>query len=644
MTGPGPQVCSTPGCANEAAFRTRTKPAWCNSCIDQILREGALAPAEPFTGPRAPRLTTCLACGIQAHYTLEYTIAKNAVGEKTCRACFWVEWAKRARDTAREPNHPLSRQAIINHLDACGYDFLSTVLAETDIHTPVVGRCRACGKIQAARWGDYSWGCECSRNQRSIRPAERREARGTLLAESGAASLGWWDHERNDPASLATATTRAARTAHWVCPACGLRFTEQVYRMAKNPACPQCSTRQRDQRDREWSRWRRTPARDVPDLAAAWADPADPATVMVADQRQYQFQCLKGHHPRVRPLSFLNDGCQFCRAAKARKQWLADVSPEIASQWHPARNGRHTPHDTVWDSRRQVWWRSDCCGHEWQESPRFRDKYERLRCPACRSILGSLAWVDPGLALEWSPRNPCSPWHVRPHADPGFVPEWVCTTDPTHVWQALLSSRSNGAACPECSQAGKSRIELDYHQAAEKAFGAARSGAILRDAAFTTRQSWTADITVTVNAQTVVIEYDGAYWHAPAAKELVDERKTLDLLAAGYRVVRLREHPLPMLNIKHPHLLQTRVYPTAPRPGRAMNRITAWLTENLAVRSACELAMTESAGDRPGGQDRPGDAITAQTGRRNHESAHLRFSLRGTTCADVGLGPFLRGT
>ena len=57
------------------------------------------------------------------------------------------------------------------------------------------------------------------------------------------------------------------------------------------------------------------------------------------------------------------------------QRWLADTLPEIASQWHPSLNGKLTPQTVVWDSKRTVWWRTDCCSHEWQESVRDRDKY-----------------------------------------------------------------------------------------------------------------------------------------------------------------------------------------------------------------------------------------------------------------------------
>ena len=273
----------------------------------------------------------------------------------------------------------------------------------------------------------------------------------------------------------------------------------------------------------------------MPELAAAWADDTDPRQVMVGDWGMRRFRCANGHHPRVAPARFLEAGCQFCQANTTRqnRKWLADTVPEIAAQWHPTRNGKLTPSDVIWDSQRVVWWQADCCGHEWQESVRNRDKYQRVRCPQCRTLLGSLASENPGLAAEWSNRNPISAWQVRPHSSHGFLPEWVCRTDPEHVWWAPVSSRSNGSGCPECRETGKSQVELAHHAAAVKAFGNARSGVRLRHPTFTSRPSWTADILVEINdGNSLVIEYDGAYWHRPTEKVLVDERKSVDLLAA----------------------------------------------------------------------------------------------------------------
>lgn len=596
------QQCSTNGCLNSAAYKTRSRLAWCTDCIDEILREGGLRADEPFKRPKESRLTTCLDCGVQAHYKFEYTLGKNAQQEKSCRACYWTDWAKMARlmsgDTT--PRRIYSREEIIAHLDKNGYDLVATTVDINDGNDPIVIRCRSCKKLSAERMGDIGWGCTCTRNVRAENPISKataaappaRNIRSTnpatakstkiLLADSDDPARGWWDHERNDEKTFRTVTLRATRTCHWVCPECSRSFPAKVVDMtAGHYSCPDCSAIRKAEWDAEYERWKNTPVADVPELASAWADDADPRSVMVAgDWMLRRFRCPVGHHPRISPLTFLQSGCPSCRSAetrRAQKNWLADTLPEIASQWHPTRNGNLTPADVVWDSQRSVWWLAECCRYEWEETPRSRDKYDRLHCPRCKTILGSLAWQDPGLAAEWSPANPLTAWNVRPHAATPFVPEWICATDKAHVWRSALSGRSNGSECPECKVVGKSKVELVHHAAAVEVFTGARSGAILRSPKFTHRKSWSADISLDVYGATVVIEYDGAHWHMPPAKVLVDTSKNADLLAAGYLVVRLREDDLPSLAVGHPHYLEIRVYSSAPRPEAVMEGIRAWL-------------------------------------------------------------------
>ncbi|MFI2562614.1 zinc-ribbon domain-containing protein [Paenarthrobacter sp. NPDC018779] len=600
------QLCSAERCNKPAAFKTRSKPAWCTDCIDGILHEGGLRADEPFTGPQEWRLTTCLNCGVRAHYRFVYTLEKNSQQEKTCRACHWMEWAKFVREASGTPtrNAGYSVEEITIHLERSGYDLIATLVDFNDGNDPVVARCRACGRLSAERLDDFSWGCSCSRNVRSSNPVSAKavsassaggssnlggsKARKNLLADSDDPALEWWDHERNDEKTFRTVTLRATRTCHWLCPECGLSFPKKVLDMTVGrQSCPDCSEIALTQWKQQLERWRTTPIADVPELAAAWADEDDPRTVMVNGDDSWilrRFKCPAGHHPRLQATTFYVSGCPSCRAAETRKtqkNWLADVLPEIASQWHPSLNGQHTPQTVVWDSRRPIMWRADCCGHEWEASPRFRDKFERLRCPKCQTILGSLAWTDPGLAAEWSPENPQTAWHVRPYAKTSYVPKWICATNPLHVWESPLPGRSNGAECPECKVAGKSKIELAHLAAAKKAFTGVRSGRVLRDARFTTRRSWTADISADLDGQTLVIEYDGAYWHSAPAKILTDERKTLDLLAAGHLVVRLREDNLPSLPVDHANYHEIRVYSTAGRPQETIAEVQTWLRKQI---------------------------------------------------------------
>jgi len=87
-------------------------------------------------------------------------------------------------------------------------------------------------------------------------------------------------------------------------------------------------------------------------------------------------------------------------------------------------------------------------------------------------------------------------------------------------------------------------VELDHHAAAERIFGRAATGQAVAHEAFARRARWVVDITtVSAAGAPVAIEYDGSYWHAD--KSDIDNEKSLDLLAAGYAVVRLRDTRCP---------------------------------------------------------------------------------------------------
>ncbi|MGM7696804.1 DUF559 domain-containing protein [Microbacterium sp. A84] len=107
-------------------------------------------------------------------------------------------------------------------------------------------------------------------------------------------------------------------------------------------------------------------------------------------------------------------------------------------------------------------------------------------------------------------------------------------------------------------------------------FETVASGRTLRSDAFRRRLTWTADILIEASdAVATVVEYDGSYWHADKVE--LDTDKSRDLLAAGYRVIRLREYPLPPLEIEDPGYTEIVVYASAPQAEPVMERISAWL-------------------------------------------------------------------
>ncbi|MFD3565773.1 DUF559 domain-containing protein [Streptomyces sp. NPDC058667] len=83
------------------------------------------------------------------------------------------------------------------------------------------------------------------------------------------------------------------------------------------------------------------------------------------------------------------------------------------------------------------------------------------------------------------------------------------------------------------------------------------------------------DITVELaTSRTLVIEYDGSYWHAD--KREVDVEKSRDLLAAGYLVARLREHPLASLPINDPSYAEFAVHAVALAPDATIELVRQW--------------------------------------------------------------------
>lgn len=59
----------------------------------------------------------------------------------------------------------------------------------------------------------------------------------------------------------------------------------------------------------------------------------------------------------VRGRTMRGTGCPFCAHKRvARSEALATTHPDIATQWHPSRNGTKTPADFSFGSHYEAWW------------------------------------------------------------------------------------------------------------------------------------------------------------------------------------------------------------------------------------------------------------------------------------------------
>lgn len=132
---------------------------------------------------------------------------------------------------------------------------------------------------------------------------------------------------------------------------------------------------------------------------------------------------------------------------------LKTLYPEIASEWHPTKNGKLTPDNVLPGSNKKIWWK--CInGHEWQAQIKDRTR-SKHKCPVCtgkRVLPGynDLATVNPELAAEWHPTKNGNLTPAQVTAGSYKNIWWKCPQC-GHEWQAKIWYRNKGIGCPSKS-------------------------------------------------------------------------------------------------------------------------------------------------------------------------------------------------
>ena len=151
------------------------------------------------------------------------------------------------------------------------------------------------------------------------------------------------------------------------------------------------------------------------------------------------------------PLSFSERTALAQTIDKRKENVLSVVNPELASEWHPTKNGELTPEIITAGSGRKIWW---LCkeGHEWQAAVVGRNSGSG--CPYCsgNKVLkgyNDLAIVNPVLAAEWHPTKNGDLMPDMVTAGSHKKVWWKC--EHGHEWQTAISNRSNKSGCPYCS-------------------------------------------------------------------------------------------------------------------------------------------------------------------------------------------------
>lgn len=140
---------------------------------------------------------------------------------------------------------------------------------------------------------------------------------------------------------------------------------------------------------------------------------------------------------------------------------LQTLNPQLASEWHPTKNGNLTPRDVTVRSTKKVWWlfpyddtqTGKHFDFEWNEPIQ-----NRIRAPHSNPYLSGkkimpgfndLATKRPDIAEQWDyDKNDkeLSPLNVTVGSDKKVW--WKCKNG--HSWSATVSNRTHGYGCPHC--------------------------------------------------------------------------------------------------------------------------------------------------------------------------------------------------
>jgi hypothetical protein len=108
-----------------------------------------------------------------------------------------------------------------------------------------------------------------------------------------------------------------------------------------------------------------------------------PSEVLVSSRIKYWWECTKGHQFQATPASVKRENwCPYCGAKKLLPGFndLETVSPELAGEWHTAKNAPLLPSQVIAGFHRKVWWKCPN-GHDYLQSGKKRRIGQG--CPTC---------------------------------------------------------------------------------------------------------------------------------------------------------------------------------------------------------------------------------------------------------------------
>lgn len=358
----------------------------------------------------------------------------------------------------------------------------------------------------------------------------------TTFSEHSPDLVAQW-HPRND-ASPDQYGPGSQRQVWWRCPA-GHEYRARICNRTRGTGCPNCARAGRD-----------APAGRLADMPELFDQvdpdtaPADVAELLVNSRVRLGWRCSRGHRweAKVSHRALAGSGCPVC-VRKKRAPALPAARPDLAAQWHTARNDGLTADGVTAGSHRLVWWRCTACASE------FRAKvFHRVRgvaaCPGCSGRVRYKALINesPEIAGLWHPllNGALTPAEVTAGAN---VPVWWRCPAGHEPWSAQVAHVFMGRqGCPRCrKRTNVSRQETELFAELQVVLTGGEQQYPLQ----TPEGRYRLDMMFPVDQdQAVIVEFDGSYWHRDAEVRDRLKAEAVEQHRPGWTVVRVREEPL----------------------------------------------------------------------------------------------------
>lgn len=255
--------------------------------------------------------------------------------------------------------------------------------------------CSTCG---------YSWktsvvsrtiqGTGCPKCSASIAAKQRKKmaAKVNSFVEKHPELLEEWDKnsELNNEIDPNECSSSSHIIVHWKCQTCGFEWNSSIKNRTSGHGCPKCGTQKsRDSFRENLHNNKKSLFYCSPELMNEWNyeknGDIDPKLIGVKSSKKVWWKCKLGHEWEAQISNRQQgQGCPYCSGRYVLKDInsLIITNPDLASEWHPTRNGNLTPNDVLENSTKVVWWLGKC-GHEWEASVHSRNAGRGRGCPIC---------------------------------------------------------------------------------------------------------------------------------------------------------------------------------------------------------------------------------------------------------------------